>query len=813
MRTFIFALVLALLSPVSLHADTPEILLAGAAKQEITPPAGTPLGGYGRRHGRPSEGVHDPLFARALALTRGRQTVVFASLDLVLIDTELREAIVKKIRGKIPFDDSAFILTATHDHSGSGAYGGRFWQRFILGKRRDAVFNLTAEKTAEAVLLSLKARAAVSAEYAETAMNDMIENRMDENLFVPLKAQVLRFKNEKGGVTASAVFMPAHPTMLPASNMKFSADYPGVLCAELERHDPGSTAVFINGAAADLRPHGAVTEDRFEKMTLFGQAAAEQLEKLSFVPAELDGPWTAVLEKRKLPGVKARAGFIDFPSFLGGQIFPRRSDFQAVRMGQLAVFAFPGELGSEPGHEIEKHFELRGLKLLFAGYANDYIGYAVSPRHYLDRKQYESRASFYGPKMSWKAEQAAIDLAEKLLTDDEKKNLRPEGKLKFNQGLPVLYLRGDPYHAGFEEGRLLKDEIHKTVADIYDYLNGAVHVPLAGRWLIDFSAGRAWNKMEPYITYSEYLQIKGIAKGSGIPFETLKRMHALPEVYPSWCTNGAYWGKATADGRMIAVRNLDWNRQMGVHRHAAVKFIAIPGRKKYVNIGYAGFAGVLSGMNEAGISAGQVGASSVDETLEGVPMPFVLKRVMEETGSEEDAADLIKRAVRTRGYNYIIASAKQKKALALETTHSRFASFTDNDPEEKAGYALKVENAVFRGDPAMSPEIRELQTASGGKPDKPGLEMPKGSAYEIRYLKHGRCVLDHYGKITPQTAMEIAKTVAPGSNIQSVVFAFPEFWAANAKDRLKAAETPYVHFSGDFFSAPDKTESQAAEKR
>ena len=42
-------------------------LRAGAASIDITPPAGVLLDGYGGRT-KPSEAVHDPLFARVLLL-------------------------------------------------------------------------------------------------------------------------------------------------------------------------------------------------------------------------------------------------------------------------------------------------------------------------------------------------------------------------------------------------------------------------------------------------------------------------------------------------------------------------------------------------------------------------------------------------------------------------------------------------------------------------------------------------------------------------------------------------------------------------
>lgn len=66
-------------------------------------------------------------------------------------------------------------------------------------------------------------------------------------------------------------------------------------------------------------------------------------------------------------------------------------------------------------------------------------------------------------------------------------------------------------------------------------------------------------------------------------------------------------------------------------------------------------------------------------------------------------------------------------------------------------------------------------------------------------------------EMTPEIAMKIAGQVAPGSNIQSVVYAFPEFYAANAKNDSKATQSGYIRFNLNSFSEPGRTESAAAE--
>ncbi|MBU3758382.1 MAG: hypothetical protein FGM27_00410 [Candidatus Omnitrophica bacterium] len=773
-----------------------DALRAGAARTVIRPPAGTPLSGYGKYRKKKTSGTHDALHARALSLRRGGETFVVLSLDLCLVDRQLTEAIHQKISAEYPLERSHLMITATHTHTGTGALSGRFWQRFIMGPLNREVFDHVTRQGARAALESLQALRPAEAFYGGIKIPDLIENRMKAELIFDPSIQILRFvsKDEKQPL-GELFFMAAHPTLFPAGEGLFSADYPGVLADAFEKEFPGAVRVFINGAAGDLRPHAGPEEDRKIRMRAYGNAVAARVRSIVFSPADLSGPWSALWIRPQLPPVKARAGGITFPSFLGGRVFPRHAPFQALRFGPFVIFAFPGELAAEIGHEIKRRAGESGLTPLLAGYANDYIGYVVSRRHYGQTQEYEPRVSFYGRAMETFIHRMSETMIDALLRDDERR-LRDRGaSLNFNGALPVLHLRGSPYHRGREEGRLMKKEIRSGLENIHAYFREELKVPLINRLVIRVLGNRAWRKMSPYVRYDEYREIEGIADGAGVPLKTLLRIHAMPELFPSLCSNGAYWGEATQTGRMIAIRTLDWNRKMNVQSLAAVKIIENRSGPDVVNIGYSGFAGVLTGMNSAGLTVGQIGADSADETLAGTPMPFLIKRILEESSSIEEAAAVLRRSDRTRGYNYVVASAAEAKAMAAETTRSLTAFFRDDDPaEQTVPYALPIKHAVFRGDPALDPKIRDLQRASKGNPEKPGLEYPAGSAYEIRYLKQGRLVEQYYGSITPQTAQEIAREIAPNSNIQSVIFAYPEFWVANAQGSLRAVDSPYSAF-------------------
>ena len=229
-----------------------------------------------------------------------------------------------------------------------------------------------------------------------------------------------------------------------------------------------------------------------------------------------------------------------------------------------------------------------------------------------------------------------------------------------------------------------------------------------------------------------------------MPLQELYRLHAIPDRTYA-CANFAAWGQRTAGGRLIHVRNLDWTIGTGVQQFAVVFVVRPDGKRAFVNIGWAGMIGVLTGVNEAQLSIGQVGAETMDADFRGEPMVFLMRRILEEADDVEAAARLMREATRTVGVNYVVADAKARRALAIETTRSHVRVFeADDAAEHGVSYARPMVDAVFRADTAIDPTIRERQIASNGDPRRPGLEDPLGSsAYDVRYLGQANGLKPH----------------------------------------------------------------------
>ena len=353
--------------------------------------------------------------------------------------------------------------------------------------------------------------------------------------------------------------------------------------------------------------------------------------------------------------------------------------------------------------------------------------------------------------------------------------------------LRIVHLSGSPYELGYQHGSILREEVRASVSRILQYFHRYLKLPFIRSWLASLWLAKVWQKARPFVAADYLEELRGLSDGSGVALRELYQLHAIPDRTYA-CSGFAAWGRATEDGRLIHLRNLDWNIDAGIQEFATLFVVRPQKRHAFVNVGWAGFIGVLTGVNDRQLSIGQIGSETVDATFRGEPMVFVMRRVMEQANDLDSAIAIINLAPRTVGVNYVLADAKARRAVVMETTHRHCRAFEANDPGERAvSYARPLVDAVLRADTAMDPQIRNLQLASNGDPNRAGLEDPTGSsAYDVRYLGQAAGLSAHFGSLTPQKAQQIARTVGPSSNVQSVIIAWPELWVANAHGKTRA---------------------------
>src|SRR5437899_10450965 len=123
------------------------------------------------------------------------------------------------------------------------------------------------------------------------------------------------------------------------------------------------------------------------------------------------------------------------------------------------------------------------------------------------------------------------------------------------------------------------------------------------------------------------------------------------------CTGFAAWGKATATGKLYHGRVLDYLRGVGVERNAVITVLEPEGRNAWVNVGYAGFVGSVTAMNDKRLAIGEMGGDHEGEG-EGKPMAELIREVMERADTIEEALEIMRNTPRTRDYTYLTPDGK-----------------------------------------------------------------------------------------------------------------------------------------------------------
>ncbi|MDR2182524.1 MAG: neutral/alkaline non-lysosomal ceramidase N-terminal domain-containing protein, partial [Treponema sp.] len=234
---------------------------AGFSRRDITPPEAliasgqVPLAGYGVT--RAAAGVHDRLYARALALLSRdappeNRAVVLLVLDVLFLDNVCMDAIY---RGAAAFGlpPDRLLVNCIHTHS---SFGGIFdnsrgvnrAMTALLGAASPALIELLVSGALAAVKDAIgdaenAPEASLRAAWGE--LEGLGTNRHDPD--IESDRRVLALELISGGRKILLYQASCHPTVMNADNLRLSADVPGAAAAELERNVDG--VIVVNGAA------------------------------------------------------------------------------------------------------------------------------------------------------------------------------------------------------------------------------------------------------------------------------------------------------------------------------------------------------------------------------------------------------------------------------------------------------------------------------------------------------------------------------------------------------------------------------------
>ena len=391
--------------------DPKTQLFAGAGETEITPPVGTILAGS--LYPRPSEGVDDPLFVKALVLRLGDTTVAHLSFDLVNVDYELAQRCIDEASGLTGLAAESIFCTATHTHSGPIV-----WESFpkSMGKCLDADWRAAVPgKAAEAVAAAVgglrPVRPSLTRAYAHGLshyrrlefkdggqINTWLLNRGEEDRQCvgsagPIDPELIAvaFEDDAGNVIGMIVSYALHACSGGGSLNHISADYPGALTRCLRQHfGEGLICVFLPAAGGNINPV-LPREDAGAAMARHIRSRWDKRRPIDFAESglgvcrssirlplrELGADQTNKLRKSQWPEEH-------WPYFVESQkeliercVEEPNGLLGAWHLGDVAFATIPGEPFVELGMDLKRRSPFAWT--IPVGYTQDSLGYLITP--------------------------------------------------------------------------------------------------------------------------------------------------------------------------------------------------------------------------------------------------------------------------------------------------------------------------------------------------------------------------------------------------------------------------------------------------
>ena len=256
--------------------------------------------------------------------------------------------------------------------------------------------------------------------------------------------------------------------------------------------------------------------------------------------------------------------------------------------------------------------------------------------------------------------------------------------LGHRDGLLVVRLKGSPFEMGYASGVLLKDRVHTLENEFLDMIHGYVPENWKLQVLKCYVIYRN-RHLSDFIPLDYRLQIYGLTLGCpdvhpelGDYYNRFLNYHAAhdvsymmidnPLVSRAGCTAFGAWGGSTGNGHLITGRNFDWEAAEVFSRDRVVIMCEPNQGIPSISLAWAGMAGIVSGMNRAGVSVTVNGAPSSLPRETATPVAMVARDVMEHAHNLDEALRILRRARVFVSTLWLVGSRADGKFIVVEKT-------------------------------------------------------------------------------------------------------------------------------------------------
>jgi len=252
---------------------------------------------------------------------------------------------------------------------------------------------------------------------------------------------------------------------------------------------------------------------------------------------------------------------------------------------------------------------------------------------------------------------------------------------KNEYGLYEMYVSGNPYELGVKNGKLSRQQIIDQEIAFTDQIKQMI--PSDGYLkFLKYVIGFINRDLPEHVTEEYKKEIYGISQSASPEFnwigDNYTRImnyhaahdigHALQNLMLVGCTSFGAWGDKTADGSMLIGRNFDFWVGDKFAENKIVAFYNPDNGHKFAFITWGGFTGVVSGMNEKGLTVTINAARSDIPGGAATPVSLVAREVLQYAANIEEAVAIAKKREMFVSESFLVGSAADGKAVVIEKT-------------------------------------------------------------------------------------------------------------------------------------------------
>ncbi len=213
--------------------------------------------------------------------------------------------------------------------------------------------------------------------------------------------------------------------------------------------------------------------------------------------------------------------------------------------------------------------------------------------------------------------------------------------------------------------------------------------------------------------------------------------HAMQQYMLVGCSSFAAWGDESEDGNLIVGRNFDFYVGDDFAKNKVVMIMEPDEGYRFISISWPGMMGVLSGMNEEGLTVTINAAKGAIPTSSAIPISLLTRQILQYASTIEEAFAIAQEYETFVSESILIASAKDGYAAIIEKTPKQISLFEEEKNVTKIVCTNHYQSEMFEDD-----EYNKVNIANSDSP------------YRHKRLNE---LLDEKSPLTPDDAVDILR--------------------------------------------------------